>query len=304
MLKGRLPVLQRLKIDVRHMSHTIDFFEGAPRLETLIVRGMLLGKIGTIPYNQLTELACDHVQPAHLPRAISLASALPPGSHFNLLAAFNEENPGSECITPRVSAISRFSCRIRGILPPRIKCPGLGGIFASLSLPNLEELRLMSTEYPRIVLEWPHAQFLELSTRSGFHLSLKVLQIAEVVITHGELIVVLSALGSLEHLEVADKRPVDGEDRILLTDDFLRAITFQPPDASRQLIPRLRRFACATQLQFRNHVFVAFVASRLEVCSSNAFHVDIHFLDGCEGSASLLHDLREHSDSRLSVVAT
>ncbi|KAJ7262067.1 hypothetical protein C8J57DRAFT_461760 [Mycena rebaudengoi] len=51
MLKGRLPVLQRLKIDVRHMSHTIDFFEGAPRLETLIVRGMLLGKIGTIPYN-------------------------------------------------------------------------------------------------------------------------------------------------------------------------------------------------------------------------------------------------------------
>jgi hypothetical protein len=239
-------------------------------------------------------------------RAISFASELSPGSHFHLLADVGEPDD-PVCIHPTTLAISRFSCRITSDFYARLCSRRLGGIFASLSLPNLEELRLISTEDPKIVYDWPHAQFLELSERSGFHRSLKVLRIPEVLITDGDLIAVLSSLESLEHLEVADKQRVDGEgvDLVVVTDIFLQAITFQAPDANRHLIPRLRRFTCATQLQFTDHVFVAFVASRLKVCSSCTFRVDIRFLDGLEGAShraslsTLLHDLRVHGGSRL-----
>jgi hypothetical protein len=124
-----------------------------------------------------------------------------------------------------------------------------------------------------------------------------------VLITDGDLIEVLSSLESLEHLEVADKRRADGTgvDLILMTDNFLRALTLHAPPSNWHLIPRLRRFACTTQLQFADHVFGAFVTSRLHA-SSCAFRVEIRSPDGCEGCASLptlLHDLRIHNGSRL-----
>ncbi|KAJ7218176.1 hypothetical protein C8J57DRAFT_1732266 [Mycena rebaudengoi] len=198
-LKGRLPVLQRLEIDFRNTLHTIDFFEGASRLNTLIVPGSLLAKIGPIPSIQLTELGCARVEPKDISRAISVASALPPGSHFHLLAdVYGANRHFPVCIPPMTLAISRFSCRMMGDSLSQNSRRGLGGIFASLSLPNLEELRLLSTRYPKDVAEWPHAQFLALSTRSGFHRCLKVLRIAEVLITDGDLIEVLSSLESLE----------------------------------------------------------------------------------------------------------
>ncbi|KAJ7255971.1 hypothetical protein C8J57DRAFT_1517690 [Mycena rebaudengoi] len=154
-----------------------------------------------------------------------------------------------------------------------------GLIFASLSLPNLEELWVMSTEYHETVAEWPHAPFLELFGRSGFHRSLKVLRIAEVLITDGFLIATLSSLDSLEHLYRSQK---NGKSIVLVvvTPNFLRAITFQTPDY-------LRR-TCLCRV---------FVASRLEC----AFRVEIRSLDGHEeGShlSTLLPDLQVHRNSQ------
>ncbi|KAJ7021376.1 hypothetical protein C8F04DRAFT_269265 [Mycena alexandri] len=298
-LRGRLSV-QKLEIDLRPMPHAIGFLVDTFQLETLVLPSSLLAKIGPIPFEQLTDLACERVGPPHLTRAISAAAQLSHGSHFHLSAVGEDSQSFPVCIPPKMSAISRFSCRLVGNSYTRQAYRGLGSIFASLSLPNLEEMWLTSIGYPKIISEWSHAQFCELSERSGFHRSLKVLRIAEILITEEDLISVLSSLTSLEYLEIADKHRVDGEgaDLVVLTDDFLRAVTFQP---GRRLIPRLCHFTCASQLQFTDHIFVMFVASRLEVCSSCAFRVEICTLVGGEGTAALpalLHELRVQSNSR------
>jgi hypothetical protein len=116
----------------------------------------------------------------------------------------------------------------------------------------------MSTEYHKTVAEWPHAPFLELFGRSGFRRSLKVLRIAEVLITDGFLIATLSSLDSLEHLYRSQKI---GKSIVLVvvTPNFLRAITFQTPDYR---IPRPRHFVCTKQLQFAKRAFVAFLSLR------------------------------------------
>ncbi|KAJ6544044.1 hypothetical protein B0H19DRAFT_294524 [Mycena capillaripes] len=298
-LKGRLPVVQRLELDLGPVHPTLDFFVGAPRLKSLIVPGVLLGKTGTIPFKQLTALGCERVAPVDIARAISLADELPRGSHFHLSAQVAKTTQSFPvCIPLTMSAISRFSCRLAGDPYPRRSCQGLGKIFASLSLPNLEELWLSSNG---IVSEWPHAQFCELSERSGFHRSLKVLRIVEVLVTEGDLLSVLSSLTSLEHLEIAD---VDhgGVKLVVLTDDFLRAVTFQ---ADRRLVPRLRHFACTTQFQFTDNAFVEFIASRLAGCSLGAFRVEIRPLPGCQklpprsALSRLLYELGLHSKTRL-----
>ncbi|KAJ7626315.1 hypothetical protein DFH06DRAFT_737850 [Mycena polygramma] len=286
-LKGRLPAVQEIKMHFYEKPHSVDFFEGAPRLETLAVRGSLLQKMGAIPSKQLGKLVCDRVECADIPRAISLASELRGGSHFHLTANVSGANRHFPAgIAPSVLPISRFSCTIMGDFYARHSARGLGGILGGLTLPNLEDLSFRSDRYPKIISEWPHAQFLELSERSGFHRSLKVLCIAEVLITKEELIAVLSALDSLEYLEIADKQRVDGEgaDLIALTDDFLRAMTFND---HRNLVPQLHHFTCATWLHFSDDAFVDFVTSRLEASPSRAFHVGMQFLDGVRQHASL-----------------
>ncbi|KAJ7256037.1 hypothetical protein C8J57DRAFT_1721607 [Mycena rebaudengoi] len=220
----------------------------------------------------------QYVRPTNIPRSISCASPLPPGSPFHLVADVERANQHFPvCIPPRTSTISRFSCRIMGDFYMWHSRWGL--IFASLSLPNLEELRVMSTEYHATVAEWPHAPFLELFGRSGFHRSLKVLRIAEVLITDGFLIATLSSLDSLEHLYRSQK---NGKSIVLVvvTPNFLRAITFQTPDYR---IPRPRHFVCTKQLQFAERAFVVFLSLR-----------------GSKGShlSTLLPDLQVHRNSQ------
>ncbi|KAJ7643316.1 hypothetical protein DFH06DRAFT_1301253 [Mycena polygramma] len=129
-LKGRLPAVQEIKMHFYEKPHSVDFFEGAPRLETLAVRGSLLEKMGTIPSKQLGKLVCDRVQCVDIPRAISLASELRGGSHFHL-------------------PISQFSCTIMGDFYARHSARGLGGILGGLTLPNLEDLSFRSDRYPK-----------------------------------------------------------------------------------------------------------------------------------------------------------
>ncbi|KAJ6478470.1 hypothetical protein C8R47DRAFT_1138353 [Mycena vitilis] len=189
---------------------------------------------------------------------------------------------------------------IMGDFYVRHSARGLGGIFRALTLPNLEDLSLRSDRYPKIMSEWPHAQFPELSEGSGFYRSLKALCIDEVLITQEELIVILSSLDSLEHLEIADKQRIDGEgvDLITLTNDLLRAMT---PNGHRNLVPPLHHFNYATRLHFSDDLFVDFVVSRLEASSSRVFHVGMWFLGavGQHGSLpKLLRELQSRSNSR------
>ncbi|KAJ7603985.1 hypothetical protein DFH06DRAFT_319522 [Mycena polygramma] len=279
-LKGRLPFLQTLELNLPRMLHAVDFFEGAPRLENLIVAGALLENIGSIPSTQLTGLGFERVVPMDVVRVVSLASALPRGAHFRLsVDAYCEADHLAVGSSPMVLAISRFSCGLTGYLNAEISSQTLHRMFARLTLPHLGELRFTCPKYRHLTM--PHTQFLELSERSGFHRTLKVLSIADVLVSEGDLIAILSSLQSLEHLEMADNQGAKGNSLLMPNDTFLRTLTIQAP--KRCLIPRLRNFVYGTQVRFTDNDLVAFVASRLETCPSPVFRVEIRPLPGHEG---------------------
>src|ERR1700761_7301822 len=128
----------------------------------------------------------------------------------------------------------------------------LAQILASLTLPALREIGFCWVYYPRGSLEWPHAQFLALSKRSGFAHTLKSLNVAHVRIAEPALLEVLSMLTSLEELQIADKWKVhsEGADVVLITDSLLRAIPCATSGADAAdsdttwLIPQLRVLRC------------------------------------------------------------
>ncbi|KAJ7196716.1 hypothetical protein GGX14DRAFT_473193 [Mycena pura] len=279
-LKGRLPSLQKLELNLPQTLHAVDFFEGAPRLENLIVAGALLKNIGSIPSTQLTGLGFERVVPMDVGRVVSLASALPRGAHFRLsIDAYREADHLAVGSSPMVLAISQFSCGLTGYLNAEICSQTLHHMFARLTLPDLRELRLTCPQYCPLTM--PHPQFLELSERSGFHRTLKLLSITDVLVSEGDLMASLSSLQCLEHLEMADNRGAKGNSLLMPNDTTLRTLTIHAPD--RHLIPRLRNFVYATQVRFTDNDLVAFVASRLEACPSPVFRVEIRPLLGHKG---------------------
>ncbi|KAF7347340.1 hypothetical protein MVEN_01489700 [Mycena venus] len=274
-LKGSLPILQRLELNL-------------PRI--------------VLPH-ALAGLGCERVALVDVAHAVYLATELPRGAHFRLTTHIDTFRAAIPPPRTSVSAISQLSCRLLGG-QSRSQRPShdLTHIFMSLTSPYLEELSLTGAEYPNTISDWPHAQFLGFAERSGFHRSLKILRIAEVLITAEDLLEILSSLETLEHLEIADKRHANGMGaEHVVSDNFL--INLADPDC--RLVPRLRSFACVTRLQFTNEVFVAFVASRVEGCSSGKFHVKIRSLTGDKGAQgraslpALLHKLQEQCNRRL-----
>jgi hypothetical protein len=95
-------------------------------------------------------------------------------------------------------------------------------------------------------------------------------------IAEGDLLEILSVLEVLEHLAVGDDPTDFGESESLLTDSFLRAMTWVP---SRDcLVPRLAYFSCKSRLRFTHGLVVDFVESRLDRSADSLFHLRIHSL--------------------------
>ncbi|KAJ7888528.1 hypothetical protein B0H13DRAFT_2341929 [Mycena leptocephala] len=147
----------------------------------------------------------------------------------------------------------------------------LAQILASLTLPALREIHFGCVRYPRGILEWPHAQFVALSERSGFPHTLKILNVAHVRMAEPALLEVL-----------------EGADVVLITDTLLRAITCAAPgpDATdtTSLIPRLRVLRCASRLQFKHNLLLEFVSSRLELAPNfSPFLLEVRPLTEADG---------------------
>jgi hypothetical protein len=143
-LKGNLPLIKLLQLNARDMSssaaaQSVEFFRSAPQLDSLLVLRLLLG---SIPYNQLTRLDCDGVPLAEVARAVSL---MPPGSSFRLSFPISEETVLWMPFT--ASTIPTLHCLLSGTFRPFQAFVALGKIFASLVLPNLEELVLTSYSF-------------------------------------------------------------------------------------------------------------------------------------------------------------
>ncbi|KAJ7216380.1 hypothetical protein GGX14DRAFT_561949 [Mycena pura] len=173
-------------------------------------------------------------------------------------------------IPPITSTISRLILAMEQRVDLDHSAQALGEIFASLTLPYLQEFELQG-----FCFTWPHGNFLALCERSSFRRCLKTLGVSHVVITEKELLQVLSALGSLEYLHIADQPLREGEVKVI-TDSFLLALTVSSASVrGLPLLPRLRHFSCISLLCFTNDIFKDFITSRLDACSPRPFQITI-----------------------------
>ncbi|KAJ7743927.1 hypothetical protein DFH07DRAFT_963941 [Mycena maculata] len=213
--------------------------------------------------------------------AISLLPELPAATDFYLTIDLDRRIFQPHWTMPLrlqsiTAPISTLACRTVAEFHPHHLSLALSQIFASLTLPKLQQVLLGCSVYPQLVLEWPHTQFLASCDRSNLGRCLKTLCIAE----------------ALEHLEVGDVPGNAGESNdsglVLIADSFLCAMTWVP--AQDCLVPRLSYFTCVSRLVFTHGLVVDFVTSRLARLPDSPilFHVCIHPLpesDACLNSA-------------------
>ncbi|KAJ7203629.1 hypothetical protein GGX14DRAFT_150507, partial [Mycena pura] len=282
-LNGKLPCLKGLEITAPRTVRDVDLqpLVGAPHLCTLTASVELLERFGkTIPFKQLRKLVCLTRVPWHLARAISVAPRLPTGSYFRLeFYVDSDRRVLTLRIPPTTASISALSLLLMDQYHRPHSAKVLGNVFASLTLPCLQQLEVSCTEYPRLLLDWPHACFLERCARSSFHRCLKTLMIGHVIITERKLVQVLSALESLESLSIADqyRRLAESEsDGTLVTDSLLRALTLSStPGPKGRLVPRLRHMSCSTFLHFSAAILADFLASRLDQQAPSPFNFEV-----------------------------
>ncbi|KAJ7216382.1 hypothetical protein GGX14DRAFT_604528 [Mycena pura] len=205
-LHGKLLHLKALNLNIPEVSSpcALDAFASAPNLDDLYINSELLRSTGPIlPVKQLRRFKCDMVAYLEISSALALLSRLPNVSYFHL--SFHTMDIKSSLlpalqIPPITSTISRLILAMEQRVDLDHSAQALGEIFASLTLPYLQEFELQG-----FCLTWPHRNFLALCERSSFRRCLKTLGVSHIVITEKELLQVLSALGSLEYLHIADQ---------------------------------------------------------------------------------------------------
>ncbi|KAJ7687704.1 hypothetical protein B0H17DRAFT_1180742 [Mycena rosella] len=221
-------------------------------------------------FHQLRTVQCMEILEPRFGEAAS-ASLMPRLSqmtHFTMKllprSSFSPYKFRAQAITSDISALT---IEVVISLSP-INNVGLGPTVAkvvgTLTLPSLEEIKLISTYSLRFPLPWPHSEFIALSVRSSFHTHLKALHISHSILTETELIECLANLPLLESLSVSDHDfVVDGSTpQPLITNGLLAHLTAAP--ATPSLVPRLRVLRCRSRLQFDDHLYLKFLLSRMQ----------------------------------------
>jgi hypothetical protein len=295
-VEGRLPRLEALELV--GMPTPIDIFAVAPRLEDVRVAappGPII-EAAKLPLHQLRAFECSEfwgvgeLLELGICPTISLMPRLAEGTEFTLQLA-HPDRPWPEgfvpstTLIPITSQISGFHIQVAEDFTPGSIGPTLTSIFNGLTLPAVEEVTLHSTEYPRVLLPWPHTQFLALAARSSFDAHLLSLNLYHCAVTEAELLECLRALPSLEQLSVSDHLG-DPINHLLVTDSLFTALTRKPDEHLLCLAPRLRFFEFQSLLEFDDVVFLKFLISRLKA-EFNAkheevpLHIAIWWLPGC-----------------------
>ncbi|KAJ6555019.1 hypothetical protein DFH09DRAFT_1494130 [Mycena vulgaris] len=222
--KGRLPHLETLKLWAYH--------------QTLALRAH--------PLHQLREFRCEElvglarrIELEEKSPVLSLMPRLVKGARLDLeLRPVEGVAPFDETTTlPPVTSDVSVAVE-KGFLPSNVG-QAISTVIGSLTLPGLHSPGMISPEYPRLVLPWPHPELIALAACSAFH-------------THLQFLEIYHFIGNL------------GADQLLVTDSLLERLTPAPHAPS--LVPRLRSFKCKSQLQFDDEVYLswfpAFAAAR------------------------------------------
>ncbi|KAJ7111780.1 hypothetical protein C8R44DRAFT_985275 [Mycena epipterygia] len=255
-IRGRLPRLASLNIDIFDQeSDVVDLFSVAPNLER-------------VTFRQLDFFSWCSVLMDDAPTLATVLLLLTHGAEFefalDILADDASQIPTLN-IPPITSQLSTLSIIFTEDFHRPHAHQVLGEIFDRLTLPTLEGLSLQSELYPNPDLSWPHTQFLDFSTRCSLNDHLQYLSLYHVIIPEVELLACLSALPSLERLEISDHQavPTSGEDNHhLITDSLLTALTRIPDSPC--LVPALHSLGVQSLLAFNESLYLVFLLSRLD----------------------------------------
>ncbi|KAJ7776979.1 hypothetical protein DFH07DRAFT_951595 [Mycena maculata] len=208
-VKGRLPLLETLQINTFGTPpEPVDVFEVAPSLKDFTISGPVLATIICPPLEHLHECACVDLLSSDIAMAEPLMSILSPTTEHFLEFHIDEWRTDHAHqvelnIPPTISNICHLWIEVEGRFY-RPHCEqALGGIFASLTLPQLKTLSFQSDG--RVALAWPHSEFISLCHRSSFHTRLRSLDLRQVDVTGTQLLQCLSVLNALEELSISDQ---------------------------------------------------------------------------------------------------
>ncbi|KAF7368517.1 F-box domain-containing protein [Mycena venus] len=278
--KGRFPLLESLElhlVDIHVAGPTTgDLFHVAPKLKRLVVSESLL-RLARPHLQQLQTLEYVGVTLSKVTAALSSMASLSPGTTCRLVLqlVWSGSQRRIPYLTPTLSNVGTLSIEF-----PQPSCaPDVTDILANLTLPCLENLTFCSDFSSP--LPWPHADFLALSSRSSFHTHLRSLNISDFSIGAAELAECLSALPSVQRLEVSDDHREGVEP--IIKNSLLSSLILQPD--LQALLPHLRHLVFRrSRLQFDDNVFLSFLLSRVshrQDDSVSGFEVDVYRLRGC-----------------------
>ncbi|KAJ7347190.1 hypothetical protein DFH08DRAFT_867543 [Mycena albidolilacea] len=299
--KGRFPLLESLElhlVDFHPAAPTTgDLFHVAPNLKRLVVSESLL-RLARPHLPQLQTLEYVGVTLPKLTSALSSMAALSDGTTCRL--ALQLVWSGSQRRIPHIAPTSSNIGTLSIEFPQPSCAPDVADILANLTLPCLANLTFRS-DYSS-PLPWPHADFLALSSRSSFHTNLRSLNISDFSIGAAELAECLSALPSVQRLEISDDHR-DGVEPIITT-SLLSSLTPHPD--LRALLPHLRHLVFRrSRLQFNDNVFLSFLLSRVShrQDADSVFAVDVSRLRGSRrtlepGVLARIRELRSQKSLR------
>ncbi|KAJ7147874.1 hypothetical protein C8R43DRAFT_1195168 [Mycena crocata] len=282
-IEGKLDFLQMLSLRSRgQWIEGISIFQTAPRLTCVSFAADDRRFHPRLPWNQLRSFTYDawYTTVMELPASLDLLRDLShPDAAFELRGFHAHSNwPVSSLDLPVTSTIASFVVQMDATLGPQHAMDVLSKIFRRLTLPNLRELRCLSTpdteSLPPFPIFWPSERFDALSLRSSFHATLRILDMHNITITEDDLVNSLAHLASLESLFIADQRAIIRyPDHILVGDTLLQRLTLTPDHS---LVPRLKHLDCTSFFKFDAQVYFDFVASRV-VLGTTPFHCVLRY---------------------------
>ncbi|KAF8202709.1 hypothetical protein K438DRAFT_2015274 [Mycena galopus ATCC 62051] len=275
--RGRFPLLESLELHLVEIqmpaTATASLFHVAPKLKRLVISESLL-RVARPHLPQLQTLECVGITLPKVTSALSSMAGLSSGTtcRLALQLVWSGSQRRIPYLTPTLSNIGTLSIEF-----PQPSCaPDVTDIFANLTLPSLENLTFRS-DYSSPLL-WPHAAFLALSSRSSFHVHLLTLNLSDFTVAAAELAECLSALPSLQRLEISDDHR-DGVEPII-ANSLLSSLT-RHPDPQAPLLPHLRHLVFRqSRLQFDDTLLLRFLLSRVDA-SVPGFEVAVFWLRGC-----------------------
>ncbi|KAJ7477404.1 hypothetical protein FB451DRAFT_189953 [Mycena latifolia] len=297
---GKFPSLETLTVILlERKSGGIDFFDLAPRMKTFAASVALLKDMPSLPLDRLDTFGCLASTESEVTASVALMARTPHTTRFRLelfLGNWTFDNVLGFDIPHTSSDIGSLSMEVQDYFKAEHCVKALSDIFASLTLPRLQELSFRSMEHPLSLMHWPHSTFLDLAVRSSFHTNLHSLDVSHVVVTEANLVECLSALPCLHRLAIADHEIHDdsGANEHLITDSLLSKLTLAanlPP-----LVPRLRSLTCDSVLQFDDNVFLRFLVSRRQQAPDAApFSCQMYWMDDHQRDfdSSVIQRLRE-----------